>query len=68
MESMKGSITAIRDTAHAIRYSPSKMNQLEEYCKANKGENGQSASINLLKPVMDVKTGWTSTYDMLDWL
>ena len=60
-ESMKGSITSIRDTGHATRYYPRKMNQLEEYCKSNKDENGQSAPIKFLKPVMDVKTRWNST-------
>ena len=56
MESMKSGTTAIRETAHATRYSPRKMNQLEVSCKANKDGNDQSAPIKFLKPVMDVKT------------
>ena len=49
MEYMKGSITAIRDTDHATRYSPRKMNQLEDYCKVNKDENDHSAPKMFLK-------------------
>ena len=54
MDHMKCSITAIRDTAHATRYSPRKMNQLEDYCKTNKDGNGQNAPIKLSTPRDDV--------------
>ena len=65
-KSIKASITTIRDTAHATRYSPRKLNHLEDYCKANKDGNDQSAPIKLFKPVVDVKMRWNLTYDMLD--
>ena len=55
MESMKSGITAIRETAHATRYPPRKMNQLEDYAWRMM-KTTRVLQIKFLIPVMDVKT------------
>lgn len=47
----------LRSLVTAIRYSPLKLERLKEKC--------YSLSIPFLKPILDVKTRWNSTYDMI---
>lgn len=53
-------IEPLRIAIKAIRYSPLKLDRLETFC------GQEDPPLKFVKPILDVKTRWNSTFDMLE--